>query len=507
MGKAFDRVIDAANSKGLRMRAQGQNRVQIQAPGHSTADLSVNVTDIGGSVLFWSHSDPTDDVLADLGLTKADLFDEQSGQTYSYGDGRKVHRSPLKRFSQSGVKDGVELYRADKVSAASVVFVVEGEKDVHALESLGAVATCNAGGAGKAHLFDLTPLYGKHVQIVRDMDEPGMKHAQQVAGLLDGKAASISLLEPAVGKDAADHVAAGHDLDGFRPASFPAPIEPVDQEFEAAVEYRMREEQVRVEARRRQSAFGAAELHPKYLSEILGLTVKHDWLVQDLLERKDRLILTGGEGAGKSYLSRQLAVAIGAGVHPFTMTRIEPRRVLVVDAENSEQQWSRNARYVANLSARKGVDPGKNVLVSAGTRLDFTLKADIDSVHRLMDEHKPDLLYIGPLYKLLSKSISNDDDAAPLIMALDGFRERGVTLLMEAHAGHSKSLGGDRDLRPRGSSALMGWPEFGFGLRPMEEDDQMVSLVRWRGDREERDWPTRLRRGVDGEMPWMRADQ
>ena len=49
----------------------------------------------------------------------------------------------------------------------------------------------------------------------------------------------------------------------------------------------------------------------------------------------------------------------------------------------------------------------------------------------------------------------------------------------------------------------MGWPEFGMGLRPVEDDDSMVSVVKWRGDREVRDWPSRLRRGVDGEMPWV----
>ena len=43
-----------------------------------------------------------------------------------------------------------------------------------------------------------------------------------------------------------------------------------------------------------------------------------DWVVPGLLERGDRLILTGAEGLGKSVLMRQLAVCAAAGVHPFT---------------------------------------------------------------------------------------------------------------------------------------------------------------------------------------------
>ena len=52
---------------------------------------------------------------------------------------------------------------------------------------------------------------------------------------------------------------------------------------------------------------------------------------------------------------------------------------------------------------------------------------------------------------------------------------------------------------PRGSAALMGWPEFGFGIHPMDETKS--DIVRWRGDREQgRDWPHELHKG--GPLPW-----
>ena len=79
------------------------------------------------------------------------------------------------------------------------------------------------------------------------------------------------------------------------------------------------------------------------------------------------------------------------------------------------------------------------------------------------------------------------DDAAPLILALDAIRDRGLCLLMEAHAGHAKGANGTRDLRPRGSSALLGWPEFGFGLDPHETDNNAAWWSAWRG------WAARCR--------------
>jgi len=64
------------------------------------------------------------------------------------------------------------------------VFVVEGEKDVLRLESLGLVATCNAGGAGKWPEALNEHFNGRRVIILADNDKPGEKHAEKVADAL-----------------------------------------------------------------------------------------------------------------------------------------------------------------------------------------------------------------------------------------------------------------------------------------------------------------------------------
>lgn len=216
---AYDRVIDAFRANGLNVVEHGTGKSSAQAPGHSSADKSVSIRDIGDQVLIYSHSDDTADVLDSLGLALSDLFDSPKGSTYEYPDGRVVRRSPDKRFSQLNASGKTSLYRASKLWDAPVVYMVEGEKDVHALESEGVVATCTAMGAGKAHLFDLSPLVDTNVLIVRDMDDPGFEHVRQLIGLLPGSAV-VQVLEPAVGKDAADHVGAGFGLSEFVDVSF-----------------------------------------------------------------------------------------------------------------------------------------------------------------------------------------------------------------------------------------------------------------------------------------------
>ncbi|MFD4957120.1 DnaB-like helicase N-terminal domain-containing protein [Microbacterium sp. NPDC058389] len=250
----------------------------------------------------------------------------------------------------------------------------------------------------------------------------------------------------------------------------------------------------------RDGARSTTGVRARTLREVLDVAPEedvYDWAVPGLLEKRDRLVLTGTEGGGKSTFLRQIAVLSAAGIHPFRFSPIDPVKVLVVDAENSERQWRRAVRDMAQNAAMLGhADPLENVAIHCLTKqIDITRPQDVGMVHRLIDENTPDLLLIGPLYKLVPRSIKDDDDAAPVIAALDSLRDRDVAMLIEAHAGHAQSHRGERDLRPRGSSALLGWPEFGLGIsrdREMVHGSYPYSVVRWRGDRDARAWPDRL---------------
>ena len=256
------------------------------------------------------------------------------------------------------------------------------------------------------------------------------------------------------------------------------------------------------------AAARGADMYVPTLGELLDGPTEYDWVIPDLMERDDRLVITGGEGAGKSYFVQQLAILSAAGIHPTTFKAIDPVRVLVIDAENSDKQWRRRVGPFTHKAAREGqADPRLSMRIKTLPRMNILDEKDLARVHRWLDEYPSDLVVIGPFYKLTPKAINSDDDAAPVIAALDGIRARGCALVMEAHAGKGLGADGERNLAPRGASALMGWPEFGFGLR-LERVPEGVptyaELVRWRGDRDERAWPNRLKRG--GRWPWSDAD-
>ena len=118
-------------------------------------------------------------------------------------------------WSIRGVR--IILYNLPAILAAKldqIVWIVEGEKDVNALTDFGILATCNPMGAGKWKNSFSEFLKGRHCRIIQDNDEKGRQHALQVAQSLQGKAASVKVIElpglPEKG-DVSDWLASGHD--------------------------------------------------------------------------------------------------------------------------------------------------------------------------------------------------------------------------------------------------------------------------------------------------------
>jgi putative DNA primase/helicase len=216
---------------------------KVMCPAHEDKNpsLSVSESETDGKLLVHCHAQcTTKSVCAALGIKVDDLFLNGHGKSkpepivaeYNYTDEignvlfqvvRKANKEfPQRRPNGTGGwiwnTDGVRrvLYRLPEVVAARDVFVVEGEKDSDTLHSLDLVATCNPGGAGKWNKKEYSEkLRGKNVTILADNDEPGQKHARQVATSLHLVAASVKLIdtlpmpEGKSVKDVSDWVAQG----------------------------------------------------------------------------------------------------------------------------------------------------------------------------------------------------------------------------------------------------------------------------------------------------------
>jgi replicative DNA helicase len=229
-----------------------------------------------------------------------------------------------------------------------------------------------------------------------------------------------------------------------------------------------------------------------------------DWLVPGLLERGDRLLLTAGEGNGKSVMTRQIAVMVAAGLHPFTARQLSPLPVLLVDLENGTRHLRRALKPLLEQAWRDGrpVPEGGLVVESRPSGIDLTKPDDEAWLFDLCDQAKPALLVIGPLYRMHATDMAKEEPARHLTRVLDAIRSRhDCSIVVETHAPHGSAVG-PRSLRPVGSSLFLRWPEFGYGIAPAKEDG-VFYLRSWRGARDERDWPSRLAWGGAGRWPWV----
>ncbi|GGN40447.1 KaiC/GvpD/RAD55 family RecA-like ATPase/5S rRNA maturation endonuclease (ribonuclease M5) [Actinoplanes campanulatus] len=231
---AYDRVVRKLREHGRKVIEKSGGRADATCPAHDDHSPSLSVTAINGRTLVWCHNPECDtrDVLAELELTMADLYDERSA-TYRYDDGRTVRRyydeRGKKRFTQTGATATSTLYHREALAAVQpgrTVFLVEGEADVDAIESAGGVATTGPQGADSFHKVDIEPLRGHWVTVIVDRDGAGDKWAAQVAEKIDGIAAKYRFMRAAAGKDASDHIAAGYGLTDFEPYAPPLPEKP-----------------------------------------------------------------------------------------------------------------------------------------------------------------------------------------------------------------------------------------------------------------------------------------
>ncbi|MFD3518496.1 AAA family ATPase [Streptomyces sp. NPDC058657] len=239
-----------------------------------------------------------------------------------------------------------------------------------------------------------------------------------------------------------------------------------------------------------------------------------DWVLPGVLARWDRLIVTGGEGGGKSLLLRQIMMRAAAGLHPWRKARIKPVRCMLIDAENSRDQarpWLSRMAQAAADSDGAPIDPNLvtlEFLIERG--IDLARPGDRAYLARRIEKAKPDLIVIGPLYKLVATGNPNDEETARILMsALEMLRtvSGGAAMIIEAHSPHA-AAGRVRDLRPVGSSLWLRWPEFGFGLSPSDEvgaqELRLMNWKPWRGPRSVRSWPEQMCEGPA--WPWQSID-
>lgn len=232
-------------------------------------------------------------------------------------------------------------------------------------------------------------------------------------------------------------------------------------------------------------------------------------VIPGLLGEADRLVLTGNGGIGKSTFLAQIAICAAAGVDPLrwrTADRYTPVKVTIFDCENADHR--RKTRYWPIIQGLKGMmlDPEPNLTIGGnGASFDLLNPRNALSLLRTIEHDRPQLLYIGPAYKLHNDDPDKEAVVKKITGVLDRVREMGVALITEAHPNKgAKTVGAP--MSPSGSALWEWWPEYGLGLRlntDATETTRCCKLERWRIDRDESLWPLYVEASGDPALPWQ----
>lgn len=426
--------------------------------------------------------------------------------------------------------DGIQkiLYNLPAVIRAvadgTPIWVVEGEKDADTLNDMGYVATTGPSGAGigKWEPQFTEVLRGAQVEIVADNDDPGITYASHVFHQLRDAGCNVGMWIAKEGKDVTDHFKSGHtveDLVYVNPLSteeVETEVKPIDNVFFAIEEiFQNKGLSDTQKVARAQAALSTAVKTERIdggrlvaWDDFLKEDDKdnYEWVIPGLVERKERVIVVAAEGVGKTMLARQIAIMLGFGLHPFTYQKIEPMKTLMIDLENPERIIRRTTRNIykasySRLANNYGVIKPKSMahLLLKPSGVDLLSVADQNYVIQQIEMIRPDMILFGPLYKsyIDGGGRSSDQVAIEVAKFLDMVRDAfNCALWIEHHAPLGTTMA-TRELRPFGSSVWSRWPEFGISLQPdaVTMEPYNYEVRHFRGARDERAWPTKIKRG------------
>lgn len=319
-------------------------------------------------------------------------------------------------------------YRLERIAAAqssAPVFVVEGEKCVHAAESLGLLATCNPMGAGK-WTDDMSPyLAGRRVVVVPDNDVAGDAHARKVIASLQGIAAEIRRVDlpglPHKG-DIADWVEAGGDkaqLIELCKAAAPT-----------------------VEIVTPLRALSLADLMRRQPS---------GFLIDKLVPAASLTAIYGEPGSYKTFLVLDMMLSLAHGA-PFHGVELERQLVVYVAGEGVGGLRKR----VGAWHAARNRDPADASFILIEEPVPLREEGGIEALMQTIDMLRGELQPVCIVYDTLARCMSGDENSAQdmgdAIKAVDAVRAHysGSTALLVHHQGKAAERG------MRGSSALLG---------------------------------------------------
>jgi len=434
-----------------------------RCPAHhdQTPSLSIGVGRDDHVLLCCHAGCETSAVVAALGMTMADLRPDTPSAcskdervivaAYEYLDEDRVQLFEVVRFKPKDFRQrrrdgsggyiwnlkGVRpvLYRLPEILTAATtntsIYVVEGEKDVHSLEQLGVVATCNPGGAGKWRDDYSRQLAGARlVAVLPDNDKAGRDHAAKIAASLAQVGVPHVIVElsglPEKG-DVSDWFAAGHTAEELKTivarqvdtAAAPESARPPDQGGGGPVDIDLC------------VAFSDIEAKPVR------------WVWRSWIPAGMPSILFGLSGLGKSHIYTDIASRISRGASFPDGSPAPLGNVIILSAEDAADSVLKPRLVYAQADCSRIFHfPSVARFDEKGRRV-FSLVADLEILKKNITRHHATFAVLDPITAYLSGVESHivTEVRAALALVDEVAQSTGAAFLCVMHP--NKSMSGD----------------------------------------------------------------
>jgi hypothetical protein len=363
--------------------------------------------------------------------------------------------------------DGVRRvpYRLPELLAAGdeeMIFICEGEKNADDLAQHGLTATTNPNGAGKWGKLDKETVRkafrGRNVIVLPDNDDPGRKHADDVARDLKGIAQSVKIVNlpglPDKG-DVSDWLGKGWTTGELTRLADQAPeFVPSAPPSDSTQSSRSANSHSNNEQAERVRTSGAWTPAPIDSATFARGDYSHDWLVKALLVTREPAIIFGPSKVLKTSIVIDAAISLATGTPVLGRFDVpHARRVLVISGESGPASLQSIARRVC---AAKSID-----LASIGEMVEWEFSlpplSDLEARTKLGDllaGHRREVVVIDPTYlALLAGGTATAEKAAnlfhmgPLLGALvDECNRAGSQLLLIHHCNTRIAIGDEPEL-------------------------------------------------------------
>jgi len=214
-----------------------------------------------------------------------------------------------------------------------------------------------------------------------------------------------------------------------------------------------------------QASTGTNEYRIKDLLDFDPSTDPNQILGRRWLCKGHSCLIVGASGIGKSTLTMQLAVGWAVGRSPFGIKPSKALKTLVIQAENDIGDLSEQFRGAVMGHLPKDPDMAKllqeNMVFVRDTV--HTGRNFVDRLQTLIDQHKPDMVWIDPLLSYIGDDIGEQRVASEFLRNWLGplLESTGVVLMVVHHVrkpsqNDSKSST-DLQYLASGSAELVNW--------------------------------------------------